>query len=262
MALSMAAAGENEKEFIVLDRPNPIDGVDVEGPVLDSAWKSFVGMFPIPARHGLTLGELAKMIAGEHWLGVNTDLIIIPMEGWTRGMWYDETGLPWISPSPNMKTLQTAIVYPGSCLLEGTNISEGRGTARPFEVIGAPWIDGNDVAERMNAAGLAGVIFSPTKFTPTHGQKFGGHDCRGVSIDVVDRSRFNPFLAGVTLLSLFQERYPDSLVIKADAFDRLAGTDKLRKGLLDGKRPADLTKAFSPEIQAFKAMRKKYLLYK
>ncbi|MBI4811802.1 MAG: DUF1343 domain-containing protein, partial [Ignavibacteriales bacterium] len=167
MAYCMMSAAENGKKFIVLDRPNPINGIDIEGPVLDLRLISFVGLFPIPVRHSLTIGELASMIVGEGYINPsNVDLTVIPMEGWKRTMWYDETGLPWIAPSPNMKTLATATVYPGTCLFEATNISEGRGSQKPFEFIGAPKIDSTLLVSKLNKLKLPGVIFSEIKFTP------------------------------------------------------------------------------------------------
>ena len=156
MAFAMEAAAQNGKSFIVLDRPNPVNGVDVEGTVLDLGFRSLVGMFPVPARHGLTMGELAKMIVGEGWIDdTRVNLEVVEMVGWKRSMWHDETGLPWIAPSPNMKTLATATVYPGTCLVEATNLSEGRGTAKPFEQIGAPGVDGDAASRTLNALGPA-----------------------------------------------------------------------------------------------------------
>ncbi len=162
MSLAMEAAAESGKRFVVLDRPNPIDGVQIEGPILEPAFATFVGLYPIPVRYGLTVGELARMINGEGWLakGVKADLTVVPLTGWQRGMWYDQTGLRFIKPSPNMPDLETATLYPGLCLLEGTNLSEGRGTPKPFRQFGAPWIDSNALAARLNALNLPGLRFA------------------------------------------------------------------------------------------------------
>ncbi len=231
MALAMSAAAENGKPFIVLDRPNPINGVDVEGPILDTAFRSFVGMFPIPIRHGMTLGELAKMIVGEHWLGekLHPELTVIPMEGWNRWMWYDDTKLPWVPPSPNIKTLRAATVYPGTCLFEGTNVSEGRGTEHPFEYVGAPWIDGDSLASGMNDAGLSGVHFEPIRFVPDSDSvaapnpKYSQEKCGGVYLHVTDRSRFHPVEAGLKLIGQIAKMYRPKLITRQGVFHRLLG---------------------------------------
>jgi len=180
MSLAMEAAAENGRRFIVLDRPNPINGFCVEGNLLELALSSFVGLFPIPARHGMTAGELAKMFNDQGWLknGVKADLVVIPMKGWRRRMWYDQTGLSFIKTSPNMPNLETAAIYPGLCLLEGTNISEGRGTRMPFRQFGAPWIDSKQLADRLNKLKLPGMHFEPVSFTPAS-SKYQGQICNG-----------------------------------------------------------------------------------
>lgn len=270
MAYAMQAAVENGKKFILLDRPNPLNGVAVEGPVLDTAQKSFIGLFPIPIRHGMTLGELATMIVGEQWLGKysNVDLTVIRMEGWNREMWYDQTGLPWISPSPNMKTLATATVYPGTCLFEGTNVTEGRGAEKPFEYIGAPWMNGHDLADSMNGLRLPGVTFAPISFTPqvdpaaASNPKYKDQSCGGVFVHVTVRDSFQSVQAGLALVSMIYQIYPDSLHFRKDSFDRLSGQSSLRV-LIEQKKYSiqEMESILQAQIEKFKPIRSKYLLY-
>ena len=215
--LSLEAAAENKVPYLVLDRPNPIAGLRVDGPILEPAQKSFVGLLPLPVIHGMTVGELARLVNGEKWLkdGVQAELRVIPAEGWTRDLWFDQTGLPWVKPSPSMTTLKTATVYPATCFIEGTNASEGRGTETPFESIGAPYIDGGKLAAEMNGLGLPGVFFRATKFTPrdiaqvTSDPKHEGVECGGIFLDVTDRNAFNPILSGIHLLAALKKLYPD-----------------------------------------------------
>ena len=189
---------------VVFDRPNPINGVTVEGPLQDPSYRSFVGLHPLPIRHGRTIGELAVQFREEAF--PECELIVLPMEGWERGMWFDRTGLPWVLPSPNMPTLDTATVYAGMCLLEATNISEGRGTTRPFELFGAPWICGKDFAADLNALGLPGVYFREAYFQPTF-HKYAGEICAGAQLHVVDRDCFLPFWTGVEIIRHTRARY-------------------------------------------------------
>jgi uncharacterized protein YbbC (DUF1343 family) len=269
MANAMAAAAENGKQFIVLDRPNPINGVDTEGPILDSTFRSFIGMFPIPIRHGMTLGELANMIVGEQWLGItlHTDLKVIPMEGWTRSMWYDETKLPWVPPSPNMRTLSAATVYPGTCLFEGTNVSEGRGTERPFEFIGAPWIDGDSLASALNDSTLSGVRFESIRFVPKSDSvaapdpKYNGEMCRGVHVHVTDRSRFHPVEAGLKLLATIRKLYPARVKLRQNSFDRLLGVRSVAGQTRQLTFDPTLLSPNNPGFHHFKTKRSRYLLY-
>jgi uncharacterized protein YbbC (DUF1343 family) len=192
----------------VLDRPNPLNGVTTEGPVLDPNYKSFVGMHPLPVRHGRTIGELAQQFRDEAF--PKCELSVLPMKDWQRTMWFDQTGLPWVMPSPNMPTLETATVYPGMCLFEGTNISEGRGTTRPFEIFGAPFIDAEKLCVQLNALKLPGVFFRQNYFEPTF-QKFGGQLCGGAQLHLVDRNSFQPFKTGIefirTIRSLYSDRF-------------------------------------------------------
>ena len=269
MAYAMQAAAENKKKFIVLDRPNPINGIDIEGPVLDTTLRSFVGMFPIPIRHGLTLGELAKMIVGEHWIEnvSNLDLTVTPMEGWKREMWYNETSLPWIPPSPNMKTISTSTVYPGTCLFEATNVSEGRGTDHPFEYVGAPWIDGDSLASRLKNLQIEGVQFDPIQFTPSSGSittltpKYKGIQCGGVYINVRDQKIFLPYRTALSVLESVKELYPHDLKFNGASFDRLAGNPGLRESF-EGNEPIPyLAIEKDSSIQRYKKNRGPYLLY-
>lgn len=269
MAHSMQAAAEHGKRFILLDRPNPIDGIDMEGPVLDTALASFVGLFPIPIRHGLTLGELAGMIVGERWLGEhdNPGLTIIPIEGWKRGMWFDQTGLPWTPPSPNMRTLSTAAVYPGTCLFEATNVSEGRGTDRPFEYVGAPWIDGAKLSSQLEILNLSGVAFAPIQFTPkadsiaAPNPKFQDQLCGGVFVNVTERNLFRPVETALMMLEAVMRLYPDSLRLRDEATDRLTGSAAIRRSLIAHQSVRGILENMRSQLERFQGLRSKYLLY-
>lgn len=271
MSLAMEAAAENGKTFVVLDRPNPINGACVEGNVLDPASASFVGLYPIPVRHGMTVAELAKMFNEEGWLArrtsgglagrVRADLVVIPMEGWHRRMWYDETGLRFIKPSPNMPDLETAAVYPGLCLLEGTNVSEGRGTDRPFLQFGAPWIDSQLLAERLNRLNVAGMRFEPTKFTPTS-SKYQGLECHGVRIVIADRDAIESYWAGVRIVDEIFRLCPDSFQWRASHFDRLCGTATIRQAITSRRSLDELRNKWQPALESFRTIRDKYLIYR
>jgi uncharacterized protein YbbC (DUF1343 family) len=204
MYLCMRACEKNGVVTVVLDRPNPINGISVEGPLLDPHYRSFVGLHLIPVRHGKTIGELAQQFRDEAF--PKCKLSILPMKNWEREMWFDHTGLPWVMPSPNMPTLDTATVYPGMCLLEGTNISEGRGTTRPFEIFGAPFIDPEKLSSELNALNLPGVFFRENYFQPTF-HKFAGEVCGGAQIHVTDRDEFRPFLTGVEIIKRIRKIY-------------------------------------------------------
>ncbi len=241
MAYAMQAAAEHRKRFLVFDRPNPINGIDVEGPVLEPSLTSFVGMFPLPVRHGLTIGEIARMIKSVWWKIDSLDLAVIPMRGWERGLWYNQGMLHWTSPSPNIKTLATATVYPGTCLFEATNVSEGRGTSNPFELIGAPWIDKQLFASSLNNLQLAGVQFEPISFTPevdsvaAPNPKYKEEECQGVFLKVTDRTLFKPVATAVAMLTILRQMYPDKFTIEEKQFDRLAGVKEIRENILQGK---------------------------
>lgn len=269
MYLCMEAAAEQKIPYIVLDRPNPINGILVEGPVRLDSLKTFVGWGPMPISHGMTVGELATMANNERWFpnGITADLHVVRMEGWKRSQWYDQTNLRWVSPSPNMVSLNTAIVYPGLCLIEGTNVSEGRGTDRPFETIGAPWIDGNVLARSLNNAGLPGVTFSGVVFTPQEipgmaaNPKHRGKQCGGIRISIMDRTAFLPLRTGLTVLEHITKIYNDSLSYRDRGFDRLAGTPVIRTMLKEGKGAKEIEGSWQKELTGFLELRRKALLY-
>lgn len=263
MSLAMEAAAECGKRFVVLDRPNPLGGVQVEGPILQPQFATFVGLYPIPVRYGLTVGELAKMINGESWLakGAKADLTVVPLTGWKRGLWYDQTGLRFIKPSPNMPDLETAILYPGLCLIEGTNLSEGRGTPKPFRQFGAPWIDANALATRLNALNLAGLRFASVSFTPTS-SKHQDKQCHGVEIALVDRNRLESFWAGVMIVNEVSRMYPDQFEWSTAHFDRLCGTATIREAIASQKPLQPLRAAWAGECRTFDKTKRKYLLYR
>jgi uncharacterized protein YbbC (DUF1343 family) len=262
MSLAMEAAAEGGKRFVVLDRPNPINGVQIEGPILEAGFAGFVGMYPVPVRYGLTVGEFARMVNGEGWLagGVKADLTVIPLTGWKRDLWHDRTGLRFVRPSPNMPDLETATLYPGLCLLEGTNLSEGRGTPKPFRQFGAPWIDAKALASRLNALNLSGLRFVPTSFTPT-ASKHQGRECHGVEIVLTDRDRLEPFWAGVLIVNEVRRMYPDRFEWHAAHFDRLCGTATIREAIIAQRPLQPLRTAWTTTGNAFERTRHKYYLY-
>jgi len=262
MSLAMEAAVENGKKFVVLDRPDAINGTTIEGNLLEPSQASFVGLYPIPIRYGMTIGELAKMFNGQGWLagGARADLVVIPMEGWHRSMWYDQTALTFIKPSPNMPDLETAAVYPGLCLLEGTNVSEGRGTNRPFRQFGAPWIDSNRLAERLNKLNLPAMRFDPVRFTPAS-SKYQNQQCNGVSIVINDRDRLEPYYSGIQIANEICRMYPNNFQWKASHFDRLCGTSKVRDAITRGASLSELRNQWQAELQAFRKIRDEYIIY-
>jgi uncharacterized protein YbbC (DUF1343 family) len=214
--LCMRACEECGTAIIVMDRPNPINGVTTEGPMLEPGYKSFVGMHPIPIRHGRTIGELAQQFCAEAF--PNCELSVLPMKNWERVMWFDQTGLRWVMPSPNMPTLDSATVYPGMCLFEGTNISEGRGTTRPFEIFGAPFIDAEELCAELNGSKLPGVFFRENYFQPTF-QKFAGQICGGAQIHVIDRECFQPFRMGMEIIKHIRKTYPEHFQWKQPPYE-------------------------------------------
>jgi uncharacterized protein YbbC (DUF1343 family) len=262
MSLAMEAAAENGKTFVVLDRPNPINGISVEGNILEPSQSSFVGLYPIPVRHGMTAGELAKMFNGQGWLSgkAKAKLTIIPMKGWRRRMWYDQTGLRFIKTSPNMPDIKTAAIYPGLCLLEGTNVSEGRGTNMPFRQFGAPWIDSKLLAERLNALNLPAMRFEPVSFIPTS-SKYKGKECNGVRILVSDRDKLEPYFSGIKIVNEICRMYPEQFEWRASHFDRLCGTSKIRNAI-KGNLPLDaLQNKWRKKLESFLKIRAGYLIY-
>lgn len=265
MVYAMQGCAEAGKPLVVLDRPNPINARVVAGKVLDSRFRSGIGLFPIPIRYGLTDGELALLINAEYHIGAR--LAVVPMRGYRRGMWYDQTGLPWVEPAPNLPTLDSLVAYPATCIFEGTNVSEGRGTTHPFECIGAPWIDAWDLADELNGRGLCGIYFRPTQFTPTF-QKYATRVCQGVRLHVTDRESFDSVACAVHLIHAVWKLYGQHLTWRAsgsnpDVYvtDILMGTDSVRKGVTSGMSPDDVTRGWDEEASQFAAMSRKYWLY-
>jgi uncharacterized protein YbbC (DUF1343 family) len=268
MMLCMEAAAEARIAFVVLDRPNPIGGVAVEGPRLFPGFESFCGLHDLAVRHGMTVGELARLFVAERKLSL--ELEVIACEGWRRELAFRETGLPWVFPSPNMPTPETALVYPGMCLLEGTNLSEGRGTTRPFELFGAPWLDGHRLAADLAAEKLPGLAFRPASFVPTW-DKHAGVRCHGVELFVADAARFQPFRAGLACViharaqdpARFAWRTePYEFVADVPAFDLLCGSARERKAIEAGAGVPDLARGFAPEERAFARRRAPFLAYR
>jgi len=266
MALCMEAC-EGKIPLIVLDRVNPIGGIITEGPLLKKNFTSFVGLHPLPVRHGMTIGEIALYFKDNFYPKV--DLTVIYLKNWKRKLWFNETGLHWVMPSPNMPTLDTATVYPGMCLLEGTILSEGRGTTRPFEIFGAPFIDPAKLVKRLNEFKLKGVFFRPLYFTPTF-NKFSGQLCGGVQIHVIDREKFKAFKTAVAILLTIKEIYPQINIWREPPyeyefeklpFDILSGSDRLRKDIEEGKSLKDMEYWWNDELESFRKIREKYLVY-
>jgi uncharacterized protein YbbC (DUF1343 family) len=254
--------------LVVCDRPNPINGVQVEGNLVREGWHSFVGQYSLPNRHGMTVGELAQWFNDD--IGIGCDLTVVPMQGWKREMWYDQTGLLWVSPSPNMPMVSTATVYPGMCLIEGTQLSEGRGTTLPFELCGAPGIDAHHLAEALNSENLPGVLFRPQYFKPGF-QKYAGATCGGMQMHVTDRNAFKPVITGIAVIraiahlfpKIFQWRTePYEFVSDRPAIDLLYGNPEFRETLL----PQNCTlkkieESWQIDLVNFQALRKNYLCY-
>ncbi|HEY7497937.1 MAG TPA: DUF1343 domain-containing protein [Vicinamibacterales bacterium] len=267
MANCMRAAARHGVRVVVCDRPNPIGGEAVEGARLRDPWTSFVGQFPIPMRHGMTIGELARLFNDAYRIGA--DLEVVTLDGWRRSMYHDETGLPWVIPSPNLPTLDSAIVYPGAVLFEGTLLSEGRGTTRPFEIIGAPWIDGERLADAMNARGLPGVHFRPVFFEPTF-QKHARRTCGGCQLHVVDRAKFTPVRTAVELIDEFRRENPDRFEWREPPYeyehnkepiDILYGSDDLRRAIDADADIQAFADTWRDDEEDFRRQRDQYLLY-
>jgi uncharacterized protein YbbC (DUF1343 family) len=260
MALSAEAAGKAGKKFIVLDRPDPIRGDRIDGNILDPRFRSFVGLYPVALRYGLTPGELLRYLVGTHQ--VNADVTVVPMRGWHRAMWFDETGIPWVNPSPNLRTLDAALLYPGTVFFEGTNATEGRGTDAPFQLVGAEWMtDAGAIAREMNTLALPGVHFDSTSrsIEADGGYKFGGKTIPMIHIAVTDRDLVRPVDVGVRLLRAIYIRHRAEWQWRA-SIDRLAGTDELRQAVEQGTVDALLSK-WSTEARQFQAASRSYLLY-
>ncbi|MCL5103368.1 MAG: DUF1343 domain-containing protein [Armatimonadetes bacterium] len=264
LANVMAACGEAGIPVWVPDRPNPISGTNPEGPVLEPEFASFIGMFPIPIRHGLTMGELARLIAER--FGVKCDLKVIPMQGWSREMFWNDTGLRWLKPSPGIVEPVTALVYPGMCLLEGTNASEGRGTPTPFELAGAPWADPRELRNALEEWHLPGVTFRAAYFTPTK-SKCEGRLCGGVQIHVSDPTAFRPVLTGVALICALAKLWPKEFEFLPPGedgrrhFDLLAGTDRLRNQIEAGESPSEIAASWEEGVSDYWRDARGVLLY-
>lgn len=267
LSLCMEACAEAGREMIVLDRPNPLGGRVVSGPVQEEGFLSFVGRFPIPVRHGMTVGELARLFKGA--FSIDCALRVVPMEGWNRDMWFDQTGLPWIPPSPNMVSLDTAIVYPGACLLEGTTLSEGRGTTTPFQVFGAPGIDAEELARKMNRAGHAGCLFRPVAFVPAF-HKYAGEVCAGLFVHVTDRESFDAFDVYSGLIGEVAASFPQvfswrsgvyEFVTDIPAIDLLTGSDRFRRDVTEGRPYCNIFHGEEAGTREFLETRREYLLY-
>ncbi len=257
----------SDKKFIVLDRPNPINGIDVEGNLLEKGHESFVGLFPIPMRHGLTVGELSLLFNKEFEIGC--DLEVVTMDGWKRNLFYDETDCPWVIPSPNMPTVETTVVFPGTVMFEGTKVSEGRGTTRPFELIGAPYIDGDEYAEALKKINLPGVVFRPTSFLPTF-QKHKDTVCSGVFLHIVERNVFEPVLTGVALVKTAFDLYTDKFEWKdtpyeyefdRNPFDVINGTTRIREFIEQGETLENIKLSWEQDVIDFSDLRQQFLLY-
>lgn len=260
MAYAMEACAENNKTFVVFDRPNPIGGEKIEGNILNMDYSSFVGMYPIPQRYGLTVGEIARLFNEE--FNINCKLVVVPMTGWTRDMYYDETGLKtWVMPSPNMPTLDTAMVYSGTCVFEGTNLSEGRGTTRPFELIGAPYIDSLKLADKLNSLNIPGAKFRPVSFTPTTSKYSSpAQKCGGVQLYVTDRDKFRPVRTGIIMLYTIRDMYPNDFKYLTNNFiDKLTGDKYIREGKMTLE---EIFNKFENDEKSFKKTAEKYYMYK
>ncbi len=267
MANVMRACAMFGKKIFVLDRPNPIGGLLAEGNFLEKGHESFVGQFPLPMRHGLTVGELAKLFNTE--FHINCDLEVITMNNWERQDFYDETDAPWVMPSPNMPTVDTTVVFPSTVYFEGTKVSEGRGTTRPFEIVGAPYIDSNEYADELSALELPGVIFRPINFLPTF-QKYSNQSCGGVFLHITERNLFEPVITGLAMVKIMYELYPKDFEWKdtpyeyefdRNPFDVIAGTTKIREMIEEGKSIAEIKLSWKNDVEDFNELRKKYFLY-
>ena len=267
MANAMKACAEFDKKMIVLDRPNPIGGIGVEGNTLEIGHESFVGLYPIPMRHGLTVGELAHLFNAE--FGINCDLEVVRMENWERGDFYDETDAPWVMPSPNMPTVDTTIVFPATVFIEGTELSEGRGTTRPFEIVGAPFINGKNLTDALRSLELPGVIFRPINFLPTF-QEYAQQECEGVFLHVTDREMFEPVITGLALIKTIYEMYPNDFQWRTTAyeyefnrnpFDVIAGTCGIREMIENGQSVGEIKLSWQTDVDKFNLIREKYLIY-
>lgn len=262
MAYVMEACAEQGKHFVVLDRPNPVSGEKMEGNLVEEDLRSFIGLLPIPNRHGMTVGELALLYKNE--FNYKCDLTVVPMQGWRRNMYFDDTNLFWVPPSPNTTNIEMNILYPGTCLIEGTNLSEGRGTTKPFELVGAPFIDGQQLSKAFNKKNIPGILARPTSFIPTY-QKHKDEVCGGIQLHVVDRKELNSLEIGIMLLETIAEHYPNDFhFLKHENgkyfFDLLAGTKELKVKIVNGESQ-DFLESCKEQLESFKQLKEPYLLY-
>jgi beta-N-acetylhexosaminidase len=267
MANAMKACAEFDKKMIILDRPNPIGGLAIEGNFLKTGHESFVGQFPIPMRHGLTICEIAQLFNKE--FEINCELEVITMDNWNREDFYNDTDVPWVMPSPNMPTADTTLVFPATVYFEGTEVSEGRGTTRPFEIVGAPYIDADEYAAALTSLGLDGVVFRPINFMPTF-QKHANQSCGGVFLHVIDRETFEPVITGLAMIKIARDLYkndfqwktsPYEYVFDRNPFDVIAGTDKIREMFENNVEVNDIKLSWQTDVTEFNRIREKYLLY-
>ena len=268
LANCMRVAGKLGKRVVVCDRPNPINGLGISGNILDLEYASFVGLFPLPTRHGMTVGELALMFQKQ--FGIQCELEIVQMQGWERQFWMDETDAPWVMPSPNMPTLDTATVFPGTVHFEGTQLSEGRGTTKPFELVGAPYIDPDAYAANLTQLGLPGVVFRSCVFQPTF-QKHAKVSCGGVQIHVVNRDEFEPVVTGIAMVKVAYDMYPNDFrwkeppyeyVFDKNPFDVICGTNKIREAIERGAELREITSGWQALAAEFEKLREPHLLYR
>jgi uncharacterized protein YbbC (DUF1343 family) len=259
MIMAMEFAAEMRKTFVVFDRPDPIGGELVQGPTRQR--RDIVGLYPVTSRYGLTVGEVARWVNGEFKIGA--DLRVIPMQGWRRSMYYGETGIPWIPPSPNMPSPESALHYPGTCIFEGTNLSVGRGTPIAFQQLGAPWLNHTELANRLNAKNLPGVRFEAVTFTPASpgDQKFNGVSVNGIKLSATDRARYNPVVTSINILVELKRLHGDSLRFGVAHFDRLIGSPRVREQIVAGAAVAEITRDWDAQVEAFRRSRAPYLLY-
>jgi uncharacterized protein YbbC (DUF1343 family) len=256
MAYVMEEAAPRGLKFFVLDRPNPISPAGVRGPVLDSELRSFTGYFAMPVQHGMTIGELANSFNVEN--RINADLTVISMRLYQRNMWYDQTGLPWVKPSPNLRSVEGAILYPGVGLIEGTNVSVGRGTSNPFEVVGAPWLDNLAVTDYLRGRKISGVRFEPASFTP-NADRYEGKPCRGVRLTLVDRAGFDAPRLGVELAAALQRLHPDHFTVRGML--RNLGSNDTLVAIEAGEEISAIMARWQPALTKFASIRARYLLY-
>jgi uncharacterized protein YbbC (DUF1343 family) len=258
LALGMEAAKENGLKFVVLDRPNPVTGLIVDGPSLEPERRTFAGWYPIALRHGMTVGEMARLYNEEFKIGC--DLTVVPLEYWKRKMWWDETGLPWVNPSPNIRNPRQAELYPGIGVIEAANISVGRGTDTPFERLGAPYIDGHKLAKELNRRRIPGLSFTPVQFTPTT-REFQGQVCGGVDIRLLDREQFDGCRTAVEIMDALVRLFPREQV-QLEKTRNLWGTEKIAQMVLAGRPVPEILASYRDQVEAFKKTRQKYLLYR